>query len=84
MTNLPMHTWQQHLYPRLRGYDVGDDGEVTVHLCLGLPCCGLDLLVEHPPTMTALELYQIAGEFCEMHRRVRELQSFNACKVANG
>jgi hypothetical protein len=84
MTNLPMHTWQQHLYPRLRGYDVGDDGEVTVHLCLGLPCCGLDLLIEHPPTMTALELYQVAGEFCEMHRRVKELQSFNACKVANG
>ena len=82
--DLPMHAWPQHRYPRLRGYQVGDDGEVTVHLCLGLPCCGLDLLVEHPPTMTALELYQVAGEFCEMHRRVKELQSFNACKVSNG
>ena len=41
MANLPMNTWPQYNYPRLRGYAVGDDGEVTVHLCLGLPCCGL-------------------------------------------
>jgi hypothetical protein len=81
MSNLPMHAWPQQHYPRLRGYEVGEDGEVTVHLCLGLPCCGLDLLIEHPPTLTALELYAIAGEFCEMHRRVKALPSFNACAL---
>src|SRR5262245_41750699 len=81
MTNLPRDEWPQYHYPRLHGYSVGEDGEVTVHLCLGLPCCGLDLLVEHPASMTALELYQIAGEFCAMHRRVRELPSFNVCAV---
>src|SRR4029077_6054253 len=68
MSNLPRDTYHQHLYPRLRGYSVGDDGEVTTHLCLGLPCCGLDLLIEHSPQMTALELYQIAGEFLEMRQ----------------
>jgi hypothetical protein len=78
-----MHAMRQHLYPRLRGYEVGDDGEVTVHLCLGLPCCGLDLLIEHPPTMTALELYQIAGEFVAMHQRIKQLPAFNACAIAD-
>jgi hypothetical protein len=80
-TNLPLNEWPQHRYPRLRGYRVGEDGEVTTHLCLGLPCCGLDLLIEHPPTMTALELYQIAGEFASMREKVKELQSFLVCKV---
>jgi hypothetical protein len=81
MTDFPMHAWPQRHYPRLRGYEIGEDGEVTTHLCLGLPCCGLDLLIEHPPTMTALELYSIASEFCEMHRRVKALSSFNSCQV---
>lgn len=81
MTNLPRDTLRQHLYPRLRGYSVGDDGEVTVHLCLGLPCCGLDLLIEHPATLTALELYSIAGEFVAMRERVRALPSFNVCAL---
>jgi hypothetical protein len=81
MTNLPMNEWHQHHYPRLRGYAVGEDGEVTVHLSLGLPCCGLDLLIEHPATMTALELYQIAGEFCVMKERVKALPSFSICAV---
>lgn len=81
MNNLPRDTHLQHLYPRLRGYSVGEDGEVTVHLSLGLPCCGLDLLVEHPPAMTALELYQIAGEFLAMRQRVRELPAFNVCAL---
>jgi hypothetical protein len=84
MTNLPMNEWPQYQYPRLRGYNVGDDGEVTVHLCLGLPCCGLDLLIEHPSTMTALELYQIAGEFVAMKERVKQLQAFQICEVRNG
>jgi hypothetical protein len=83
VSNLPMNTWPQHLYPRLRGYEVGADGEVTTHLCLGLPCCGLDLLIEHPATMTALELYQIAGEFARMQQRVRSLPSFNACALGD-
>ena len=78
---LPMHAMPQHHYPRLRGYAVGDDGEVTVHLCLGLPCCGLDLLVEHPATMTALELYQIAGEFAAMRERVKLLPAFQVCAI---
>ena len=81
MSNLPRDTWPQHLYPRLRGYSVGEDGEITTHLCLGLPCCGLDLLIEHPPTMTAVELYEIAGAFARMQQRVRALPSFNACKL---
>jgi hypothetical protein len=81
MSNLPRDTLHQHLYPRLRGYSVGDDGEVTVHLCLGLPCCGLDLLIEHPPTLTALELYAIAGEFVAMREKVRALPSFNVCAL---
>ena len=80
-SNLPMDAMQQRQYPRLRGYAVGADGEVTVHLCLGLPCCGLDLLIEHPPDMTALELYRIAGEFVAMKQRVEALPSFNVCKV---
>jgi len=81
MADFPRDAWPQQHYPRLRGYSVGDDGEVTTHLCLGLPCCGLDLLIEHPPTMTALELYQIAGEFCEMQRRVKKLQAFQVCQL---
>lgn len=80
-STLPMHAMHQHLYPRLRGYDVGEDGEVTVHLCLGLPCCGLNLLIEHPPTMTALELYSIAGEFVQMHQRIKQLPAFNVCAI---
>ena len=78
-SNLPRDAWPQHHYPRLRGYSVGTDGEVTTHLCLGLPCCGLDLLIEHPATLTALELYQIAGEFAAMNERVKKLASFNVC-----
>jgi hypothetical protein len=81
MADFPMNEWQQHRYPRLRGYQVGEDGEVTTHLCLGLPCCGLDLVIEHPASMTALELYQIAGEFCEMKERVRKFPSFNSCAI---
>jgi hypothetical protein len=81
VTNLPRDTYPQHLYPRLRGYSVGEDGEVTVHICLGLPCCGLDLLIEHPPTMSAVELYQIAGEFAALRQRVSELPSFNTCAL---
>ena len=82
-SNLPRDTHPQHLYPRLRGYSVGEDGEVTSHLCLGLPCCGLDLLIEHPQTMTALELYQIAGEFHAMRQRVKQLPAFQVCAVPN-
>jgi hypothetical protein len=81
MSNLPRDTLHQHLYPRLRGYSVGDDGELTIHLCLGLPCCGVDLLLECPPTMTALELCQVAGEFVAMRERVRALPSFNVCAL---
>ena len=81
LTNLPRDEWPQRHYPRLRGYSVGDDGEITTHLCLGLPCCGLDLLIEHPPTMTALELYEIAGRFAEMTREVSKLPSFNVCRI---
>jgi hypothetical protein len=81
LTNLPRDSWPQHLYPRLRGYSIGKDGEVTSHLCLGLPCCGLDLLIEHPPHMTALELYQIAGEFAQMQQRVKQLPAFQVCAL---
>jgi hypothetical protein len=81
MTNLPRDTFPQHLYPRLRGYSIGDDGETIIHLSLGLPCCGLDLLVEAPAHMTARELCEIAGEFLAMRQRVRELPAFNACAL---
>jgi hypothetical protein len=77
----PRDEWPQHHYPRLRGASIGADGEITTHLCLGLPCCGLDLLIEHPPTMTAVELYAIAGEFARMTRRIVELPSFTSCSV---
>jgi len=76
-----MNAMQQYKYPRLRGYAVGDDGEVTVHLCLGLPCCGLDLLIEHPAHMTALELYTIAGDFQQMTERVKKLPAFSVCAI---
>lgn len=79
MTDFPRDAWPQHHYPRLRGFSVGKDGEIITHLCLGLPCCGLDLLIEHPPTMTAIELYEIAGEFAAMTKRVKELPSFRIC-----
>ena len=80
-TVLPRDTWPQHYYPRLRGYSVGEDGEVTSHLCLGLPCCGLDLLIEHPSTLTAVELYQIAGMFARMNQQVSQLPSFQVCTL---
>jgi hypothetical protein len=80
-SNLPMHAMPQYKYPRLRGYQVGEDGELTVHLCTGLPCCGLDLLVECPATMTALELCQIAGELVALTERVKQLPAFNACAL---
>jgi len=79
--DFPRDEWEQHRYPRLRGATIGADGEVTTHLCLGLPCCGLDLLIEHPPTMTAVELYEIAAEFCRMTERVKQLPSFASCRV---
>ena len=84
--DFPRDEWPQHRYPRLRGATIGKDGEVTTHLCLGLPCCGLDLLIEHPPTMTALELYKIAAEFAHMTQRVKQLPSFQVSniKVNNG
>ena len=77
----PMDEWSQHLYPRLRGAMVGEDGEVTTHLSLGLPCCGLDLKIEHPATMTALELYKITALFTMFHDNVRELPSFKVCSI---
>lgn len=83
MAMFPRDEWPQHHYPRLRGFSRGDDGEITTHLCLGLPCCGLDLLIEHGPEMTALELYEIAAEFCAMTERVKRLPTFNACRVPN-
>jgi hypothetical protein len=83
MTELdfPRDAWEQYRYPRLRGATIGKDGEITVHLCLGLPCCGVDLLVEHPPTLTAVELYKIAQEFCAMTERIKQLPSFNICST---
>src|SRR5262245_34626483 len=70
MSDFPMHEWPQHKYPRLRGHAVGEDGEHTTQLTRGLPCCGLDLLIEHPARLTAVELYQIAGWFCELTEKV--------------
>lgn len=77
----PRDEWPQHEYPRLRGASIGVDGEITTHLCLGLPCCGLDLLIEHPPSMTAVELYAIAGEFARMTQRIKELPTFTMCRL---
>jgi hypothetical protein len=79
--DFPRDEWPQHHYPRLRGYSIGKDGEITTHLCLGLPCCGLDLIIEHPPTMTAVELYEIAGLFAKMRQTVKDFPAFNACKT---
>jgi hypothetical protein len=84
MTEFPRDAWPQYRYPRLRGYSVAEDGEVTTHLCLGLPCCGLDLLIEHPATMTAVELYHIAAEFCAMRERVKDYPAFQVCEIPHG
>jgi hypothetical protein len=65
----------------LRTYSLSCDPIIEPLRRLGLPCCGLDLLVEHPQTMTALELYHIAGEFVAMHQRVKELPTFNTCQI---
>jgi hypothetical protein len=81
MSEFPMNAWPQYHYPRLRGYEVGADGEVTTHLCLGLPCCGLDLLIEHPASMTAVELYEIAGLFAAMRNKVKDFPAFSGCQL---
>jgi hypothetical protein len=80
--DFPRDEWHQHDYPRLRGATRGKDGEWTVHLCLGLPCCGLDLLVEHPPHMTAVDLYRIAAKFAQLTREVKsECEAFTTCSI---
>lgn len=83
MTELefPRDAWHQHRYPRLRGASIGTDGEVTVHICRGLPCCGLDLLIEHKPDMPAVDLYRIAGLFARFCDAVEQVPSFAACQV---
>ena len=80
--DFPRDEWKQHHYPRLRGATQGKDGEWTTHLCLGLPCCGLDLLVEHPPEMKATDLYRIAAKFARLNREVAtECEAFNVCNI---
>jgi hypothetical protein len=80
--DFPRDTWKQHHYPRLRGATEGKDGEWTVHLSLGLPCCGLDLLIEHPPEMKATDLDRIAAKFARMTQEVKtECEAFSVCKI---
>lgn len=81
--DFPRDKWPQHHYPRLRGATQGPDGEWTVHLCTGLPCCGLDLLIEHPPEMPATDLYRIAAKFARMTQEIAtECEVFSSvCKI---
>ena len=79
--DFPRDEWPQHRYPRLRGATVGEDGEITAHLCLGLPCCGLDLLIEHKSGMLAVELYAIAGRFARMAQDIKQLPTFSTCAL---
>lgn len=80
-SNLPMHTFEQHRYWRFRGWKLGADGELLIHVCVGLPCCGIDVEVEIPPDMPILEFCQGMGFLFEAGEKWRELPTFQACKV---
>lgn len=79
--NLPPHQMSQYLYPRIAIGDPGPDGEITFRLILGLPCCGVDLDVECPPTLTIAEMGEIVRAFFELRQKIRSLPSFNACML---
>lgn len=77
-----MNEWPQWRYPRLRGYAIGDDGELTVHLCLGWRCCGSDVQFEVPPSMPVVEFMEMCARYVEMHHAIGEaLPTFNICDV---
>jgi hypothetical protein len=79
--HLPAGQMSQHLYPRLAVGDPGPDGEITIRLILGLPCCGVDLDLECPPTMTIAELGTVVRQFFELHQSIAALPTFNQCQV---
>ena len=79
--NLPAHSMPQWLYPRIAISDPGSDGEITFRLILGLPCCGVDLDVECPPTMTISELGVIVRGFFELRQKIAALPTFNVCAL---
>ena len=79
--NLPAHEMQQHLYPRIAIGDPGPDGEITFRLILGLPCCGVDLDVECPPTLTIAEMGVIVRAFFELRQKIKHLPTFSVCEV---
>ena len=80
-TNLPPHEMRQYLYPRIGISEPGPDGEITFRLTLGLPCCGVDLDVECPPTFTIAEMGTVVRAFYELRQKVSELPSFNVCAL---
>ena len=78
---LPAHEMPQWLYPRIAVGDPGPDGEITFRLILGLPCCGVDLDVECPPTMNIAELGVIVRGFFELRQTIAALPTFRVCHI---
>jgi hypothetical protein len=79
--HLPAGLMSQHLYPRLAVGDPGPNGEITIRLILGLPCCGVDLDLECPPSMTIEELGVVERAFFQLHQTIAALQTFSQCQV---
>jgi hypothetical protein len=79
--HLPAGLMYQYLYPRLAVGDPGPDGEITIRLILGLPCCGVDLDIECPAGMTVQELGVIERAFFELRQVVAALPTFSQCNI---
>jgi hypothetical protein len=79
--NLPAGQMSQHHYPRIAVGDPGHDGEITIRLILGLPCCGVDLDLECPPSMTIEELGAGVRAFFELYQTIAALPTFSQCRI---
>jgi hypothetical protein len=80
--HLPAGQMSQHHYPRLAVGDPGPNGEITIRLILGLPCCGVDLDLECPPSMTIEELGVTARGFFELYQMIAALPTFSQCLIS--
>ena len=79
--HLPAGLMSQHHYPRVAVGDPGPDGEITIRLILGLPCCGVDLDLECPPSMTIEEFGVVERAFFELYQTIAALPTFSQCRV---
>jgi hypothetical protein len=79
--NLPAGQMSQHHYPRLAVGDPRPDGEITIRLIQGLPCCGVDLDLECPPSMSIGELGVVARGFFELYQTIAALPTFSQCAI---